>query len=121
VSQNPFEGVARELRRAIEEHGRLFSEEMKRIQEQIQPAMESLKGEMERARAEFRRAIQNRQGQTADRSDRFDTRFKPVASRGANSPPKKRPPRKPPGSATAPVKPRPKPTPLMDGAEAPVE
>jgi hypothetical protein len=121
MAQNPFEGLGREFSRAMEEHGRLLNEEMKRIQQQMQPAIELMKEEMERVGAELQRAMKEFHQRSAEAGGYCDAEFKPVPVSRKAKPPKKRPRRKPPGSASAPVKPRPKPTPLMDGAEAPVE
>ena len=58
MADNPFESFGREFRRAMEEHGKLLSEEMKRIQAQMQSPMEELKAAMGRVGAELQRAME---------------------------------------------------------------
>jgi len=48
VANNPFEGISREFKRAIEEHGRLLDEEMNRVQQEVQSAMAQVRDEMQR-------------------------------------------------------------------------
>ena len=103
----------------MEELGTRLNEEMKRVHHELEAAMERVGAEVQRAMEEFHR---DRHGPARpDKPEkkarnRYGARPKPDRPSG-----KKRPRRKPPGSAAAPVKPKPKPTPLKDGAEAPVE
>jgi hypothetical protein len=122
VADSPFEGFGREFRRAMEEHGKLLNEEMKRVQAQMQSAMEQMKEEMERVGAELRRAMEQIDRATPNPRDwpRPGPDISPLRKTN-KAPKKKRPRRKPPGTASAPVTPRPKPKPLVDGAEAPIE
>jgi hypothetical protein len=125
VAQNPFEIFGREFRRAMEEHGDLLHEQMNRIRGELESAMERMRDEMERVGVEIQRAMDEFH-QEHFHSDPLD---RPMKQARAARPrrkekavvKKRRPRRKPPGAATAPVKPKPKPTPLKDGAEAPVE
>jgi len=103
----------------MEELGTRLNKEMKRVQREIEGAMEGVAAELQRAMEEFRRQHEGRPGFwdtdiRTDRAVRTARKAKPASK-------KKRPQRKPPGSATAPVKPKPKPKPLKDGAEAPVD
>jgi hypothetical protein len=119
VPEHPFEPFGSEFRRAMEEFGTRLNEEMKRVQREIEGAVGGVAAELQRVMEELHRERDDRPNfwetaVNADRDDRTARRAKPVSK-------KKRPRRRPPGSATAPVKPKPKPTPLKDGAEAPVE
>jgi hypothetical protein len=119
VPESPFEGIARELKRAMEEHAKLFREEMERVREQMHGAMEQMKEEMERAGGELHRAMEGLRSNAPDMPGWIVEPAKPGRSRASSK--RKRPRRKPPGGEAAPVKPRPKPMPLKDGAEAPVD
>ncbi|HEX5257673.1 MAG TPA: hypothetical protein VFW35_02700 [Sphingomicrobium sp.] len=119
MAENPFENIGREFRQAIEDHAGLFREEMERIREQMHGAMEQMKVEMERVGGELQRAMKEFHGDAPSPPDWFGDRVK--ADRASRSSGRKRPRRKPPGGEPAPVKPRPKPKPLVDGAEAPIE
>jgi hypothetical protein len=123
VADNPFESFGREFRRAMEEHGKLLDEEMKRIQAQMQSPMKELKAVMERVGAELQQAMEEFHRRQSDPGDWLDAGagVAPLSRKATVPPKKKRPRRKPPGTASVPVKPRPKPKPLMDGAEAPIE
>ena len=119
MPESPFEGIARELKRAMGEHAQLFRQEMERIRQQMDGAMGQMKEEMERARGELHRAMEGLRYKAPDLPGWVDEPLKPGRSRASSK--RKRPRRKPPGGEMAPVKPRPKPTPLKDGAEAPVD
>src|SRR5690348_1770118 len=103
----------------MEELGTRLNEEMRRVQKQVEGAMELVAAEVQKAMEEFQR-----ERQAPAKPDKPKRKREPLSEitpkmRRASS--KKRPRRKPPGSATAPVKPKPKPKPLKDGAEAPVD
>jgi len=105
----------------MEELGTRLNEEMKRVQEQIEGAMELVAAEVQKAMREFQR--EHQAGPKPDepkKKARRAARTAPKTYRPSSTK-KKRPRRRPPGSAAAPVKPKPKPTPLKDGAEAPVD
>ena len=125
MAQNPFEGIGRELKRAMEEHGRLLNEEMKRVQVEMHSAMNQMKDEMQRVGAELQRAMEefHRERSNPSAWDEIVISPEPIRPskklKGTRG--KKKPRRKPPGTAAAPVKPRPKPMPLVDGAEAPID
>ena len=123
MANSPFEGFGREFRRAMEEHGKLLNEEMKRVHVQMQSAMEQMKEQMERVGAELQRAMEQIDRATPDAGDwpRPRPDISPLRKTNRAAPKKKRPRRKPPGTASAPVRPGPKPKPLVDGAEAPIE
>jgi hypothetical protein len=87
----------------------------------MRPAIERMKEEMERVGAELNQAMREFHEQyEAARTSAGDDHGR-RAKRSRKSVAKKRPRKRPPAGETAPVRPRPKPTPLMDGAEAPVE
>jgi hypothetical protein len=125
VAQNPFEGIGRELKRAMEEHGRLLNEEMKRVQVELHSAMEQMKDEMHRVGAELQRAMEEFHRQRSNPNEWDEIVIAPEPIRRSKKVKivrgKKKPRRRPPGTAAAPVKPRPKPMPLVDGAEAPID
>jgi hypothetical protein len=125
VAQNPFEGIGRELKRAMEEHGRLLNEEMKRVQVEMRSAMEQMKDEMQRVGEELQRTMEEFHRQRSDPHEWDEIVIVPQPSRAPKKVKaergKKKPPRKPRGTAAAPVRPRPKPKPLVGGAEAPIE
>lgn len=103
----------------MEELGNRLNEEMKRVQKQIEGAMEVVGAEVQKAMEEFQR---ERQGPASpDKPRRKREPLNEITPKMRRASAKKRPRRKPPGSAAAPVKPKPKPTPLKDGAEAPVD
>jgi hypothetical protein len=58
VADNRFEFFGREFKRAMEEHGQLLNEELKRVSEQMRWAMEPMRAEMERVGAELQRVMQ---------------------------------------------------------------
>ena len=122
VTDNPFESFGREFRRAMEEHGQLLNEEMKRVQAQIQSPMEELKAAMGLVGAELQRAMEELHRRHPNPGDSLDAGVgvAPLSRR-----PGYRPERSghgaSPGTASVPVKPRPKPKPLVDRAEAPIE
>jgi predicted phage gp36 major capsid-like protein len=120
VAQNRFEEFGREFKRAMEEHGRRLNEEMKPIHEEMRPAIERMEEEMERLGAELNEALREfrEQDEAARASASDDGRRAKLWGKSAAN---KRPRRKTRAGETAPVIPRPKPTPLMDGAEAPIE
>ena len=130
VAQDPFEAFGREFKRAMEEHGRQLNEEMKRVHEQMHSAMQRMKEEMDRAGAELQRAMRDFHRERSNYTNSSEVSYQAgmrahaadrTSRRDRSSSKRKRPPRKPRGSVPAPVKPSPKPTPLMDGAEAPIE
>ena len=100
----------------MEELGARLNQEMKRVQHEIAGAMEGVATELQRVMEEFHR--EHGRGPNPlkglHRVDRASARARPISK-------KKRPRRKPQGSAAAPVEPRPKPKPLKDGAEAPID
>ena len=103
----------------MEELGSRLNEEMKRVHHELEAAMERVGAEVQRAMEEFHRGPEGPTRADKRRKNArpvHPTRPKPDRPLG-----KKRPRRRPPGTAAAPVKPKPKPTPLMDGAEAPVD
>ena len=115
MSEDPFESAARELKRALQEHARAMREEMERAREQMRAAMERLHADMDRARAEFEETMaEARRQMGGPRNWNRPDDWMPSRSRRG-------PPRKPRGGEPAPVEPRPKPTPLVDGAEAPLD
>ena len=92
--------------------------EFERMQARQEAALERLRLEMEVAREEFGRAVERGldPGLAAVKyRDRFGDWPEPKFPR------KRRPPHGLDGGEPAPVKPRPNPKPLMDGAEAPIE
>ena len=117
MDQDPFRRAAAEFKLSLEEHARRMRDEMEQARERIQSAMDRVRTEIERARADFERQMEEaRERMRAGTPPRDD----PVrAARPA--PKRRRPPRKRPGGEPASVKPRPNPTPLTDGAEAPVD
>ena len=119
MPQHPFEPFGSGFRRAMEELGTRLNEEMKRVHEQMESAMERVAAEVQRAMEEFQRNRESPVAPPKPKRKREPTdRITPKMRRASG---KKPPRRKPPGSAAAPAKPKPKPTPLKDGAEAPVE
>lgn len=113
MPDNPFEDFGEEFRRAMEAHARIMREQMERARKQMHAAMQQAHEDFERARAEFEEMMaQARRDMAAGWSARDD---------GKSAPKRRRPPRRPRGGEPAPVKPRPKPKPLVDGAEAPIE
>lgn len=103
----------------MEELGTRLNEAMKRVQQELQPAMERVGAELQRAMEEFHR--QHHAPADLDIRPTKARRARSTAPKPGRPSGKKRPRRRPPGSAAAPVKPKPKPTPLMDGAEAPLD
>jgi hypothetical protein len=116
VPKSLFEKAHWEFKRAMEAHARRLHAEMERARDQIHAAMEQARADMDRERIQFEELLKEVRRQSEGSRD---------WSRPEDwvSPPKRRrrPRRKPPGGEPAPVKPRPNPTPLVDGAEAPIE
>jgi hypothetical protein len=88
-------------------------EEMHRAREEMRNAMDQARAAMEEARAEFARQIEEARAHFNLRDGGWPD-WMPSRKR-------RRPRGKPPGGEPAPVKPRPNPKPLVDGAEAPIE
>ena len=98
----------------MDHHVRLIRNEMDRVRKQIDEQVDRLRAEMQAVRDKFERT----EGiESLNLAREYRERF------GAwpHSKRHKRRPRDFDGGEPAPVKPRPKPTPLMDGAEAPIE
>ena len=110
-SREDFEGMVARHRRAIERE----CAELKRLRTERDERLARIRAELDAARAEYEKAIE--QGLDAmEAARKYRDRF------GAWPEPKRRRPRRGwEGGEPAPVKPRPKPTPLVDGAEAPIE
>jgi hypothetical protein len=106
-------------RRRAFEHMRASHElrrrEIEQARMQFEPRMASLRAEMDAAREEFERAI-GHGIEALQAARRYHGRFGAWPLRKG----RKKPPRFDAGEA-APVEPRPKPKPLVDGAEAPIE
>ena len=103
MSEDSFEEFWRDLDRARAQHRRAIDRALGEIQDAIAQAQ----AEMREARREFRRKI--------DRTRREVDKLR-------NRPgPTKRPRRRPDGGELEPVEPKPKPKPLVGGAEAPLE
>ena len=100
MAQDPFEHAGRAFRRAVEGHARHLEE-----------ALAEVHAALERVRVDIWR------------TRRFsDDPWLHSFGQGGTPPRKRRrPPRKGPDVEPAPVKPRPNPTPLQRGAEAPIE
>jgi hypothetical protein len=115
VAENPFEKSVGPVRRILEEHARRIQEELEHALGQMRAAMNRAQADMDREAAEFEAMMAEARRQL--RGSRDWTR----ADDWIRRPKRRRPPTKPAGGEPAPVKPRPKPTPLVDGAEAPIE
>ncbi len=116
MPRNFFEKAHWELKRAMEAHARRLREEMEHARDRMHAAMNQARADMDRERIELEELIKETRRQIEGSRD---------WSRPEDwvSPPKRRrrPRRRPPGGEPTPVKPRPNPTPLVDGAEAPIE
>lgn len=104
MTKDPFKDVRKEIDKARADHRRAMDEAL----EQIQAAISFAQAEMRSARIEFRAAME----QARRRLDQIKR------DEGKS---RRRRPRRDPGGELEPVEPRPKPKPLMDGAEAPIE
>jgi chromosome segregation ATPase len=118
MSENPsnrrrdFDRMRARHRAAIERERRELERERKDFEER----MSQLRAEMEAARQEFEELVgQGLDALTAARKYRERFGEWPEIKR------RKRPPRRLEGGEPVPVRPRPKPTPLADGAEAPID
>jgi exonuclease VII small subunit len=109
--EDPFEEAGKEFRRAMEQHARHMREEMDRAREEMRKAMNQCRADL--ARAEFERQMEEARAHFNPRDGGWPDWMPSRKQR--------RPRRKPPGGEPAPVKPRPNPKPLVDGAEAPIE
>ena len=109
---DPFERALRSLHRALEGRHHLLGRELDRVRREMESTMDRARRLVEDEQAEFIAMMEEaRRRMQADWP-------------GLSTSPRKRPrrrPRKPRGGEPAPVKPRPKPLPLMDGAEAPIK
>jgi hypothetical protein len=111
--EDPFDEASREFRRAMEQHARRMREEMDRAREEMRNAMDRARAEKEEARAEFERQMEQTRAHFNPRDGGWPDWMPSRKRRG--------PRRRRPGGEPAPVKPRPNPKPLVDGAEAPIE
>ncbi|HEU0283936.1 MAG TPA: hypothetical protein VFR52_02200 [Sphingomicrobium sp.] len=105
MAQDPF----KEERRRFEEAINQYRAELERAREQGRAAFERARAEMELDRQQARLAFEQAREEFLAMIDK-----RRIVARG-------RPPRRPLGGEPAPVVPKPKPTPLQDGAEAPIE
>lgn len=117
MDQDPFGSARKEFKRAFEKHARRLREQMELARTQMQQAMQEHRADMDRHRAEFElemeKAREYMQTRGWERVFKSTPRGRPSA--------KRRPRKRPPEAEFGPVEPRPKPKPLMDGAEAPIE
>ena len=104
MTKDPFKSARKEIDQARLDHRRAMDEAL----EQIQAAISFAQAEMRVARVEFR-ATMERARRRIERIQRSESQSR-----------RKRP-RRDPGGELEPVIPKPKPKPLMDGAEAPIE
>ena len=108
-----FERIFRRIRKRVE-RARL---EQARVQRELSDSLEQLRAEVSAARSEFERAI--RRGRDPLPAAR---KYRDAWGAWPNvAPRRRRPPRGLDGGEPLPVEPRPKPTPLMGGAEAPID
>ena len=87
MAENPFEAFGREFRRAIQDHGELLNEEMKRVQEQVHSAMEQMRTEMEKVGEELQRVMRSFHEERGDASNWYEICV--TADRVDEPPPKK--------------------------------
>ena len=134
MTPEEFEQARRELEAAREEHRAFMASAQREMRETMQAAaremrqaMQTAGAEMRAAQAEFRAEMQRarREGQDVPPGSRSGRNrrtswWDPFLRAQPNPRPPRRP-RKGPGGETEPVEPRPKPTPLQGGAEAPIE
>ena len=104
MAEDPFE----EERRRFEEAINQYRAELERARERGQAAFERARAEMERDRQLARLAFEQAREEFLAMIDKRRTV-------------RRRPPGRPLGGEPAPVAPKPKPRPLQDGAEAPIE
>ena len=146
MDEKSFDEAAREFAEALNQAGRLLGSAMQDARRQIELDRDLIERRMSEARAEFRNVMEH--GRAAFEAARAEFEREFAQSRSANtgadrppsppSPPRapKAPkPPKPPeptgkgrtgpkpkrGGEPAPVEPKPRPTPLTGGAEAPIE
>ena len=105
MAQDPFKEERRRFEEAISQN----RAELERARERGQAAFERARADMERDRQLARLAFEQAREEFLAMIDR-----RRIVAR-------RRPPRRPLGGEPAPVVPKPKPTPLQDGAEAPIE
>ena len=87
--------------------------------QKLDAELAELRSQMAFALAEYRRAVRIGRVEAFEAARAYRTKF--GAWPDSDKLDRKRPRRRPPGGEPVPVEPRPKPTPLMDGAEAPIE
>lgn len=114
MDEDPFERAGKDFKRMMEKHAARMRDEMQRAAAEMRAAMDRARAEMERARDEFQRQMNEARHRDPDGPTSLDE----LLRSGRRSSKRRRPPR---GGEPAPVKPRPKPKPLVDGAEAPVD
>jgi hypothetical protein len=95
-------------------YGQRLAEEIERAREQMNAAIERRRLDAHRERAEFEEMMAEFKRAGGPRDWSLPESWTPGRKR-------RRPPRKPRGGEPAPVKPRPNPMPLTDGAEAPLD
>ena len=105
MAEDPFEEERRRFEEAINE----YRAELERARERGRAAFARARAEMESDRQQARLAFEQAREEFLAMIDK-----RRIVGR-------RRPPRRPLGGEPVPVTPRPKPTPLQDGAEAPVE
>ena len=115
MSKDPFEEARKEFDRAREEH-RL---DMERARQAMSDAVAQARAEMDAARVEFMKAIEEARRHIEAARERMQGEMYRRAS--GQEPRRRKPRRRRPGGEPAPVMPRPNPSPLQDGAEAPIE
>ena len=118
VDKDPFGSARKQFERAFENHARRLREQIELARAQMHQAMEAHRSDMERHRAEFEREMEKARENMETRG--WERAFKST-SHGPSSSKRRWRRRRPPEPEFGPVKPRPNPKPLMDGAEAPIE
>jgi hypothetical protein len=116
VAEHPYERIERELRRAFEKHARRLAADLGRASEHLRAHLDQATSDLARIRRQHARMIEDVRRQPGDRRDWTSAE---AWTRWPKGP--RKPRRKPPGGEPAPVKPRPNPTPLVGGAEAPLD
>jgi hypothetical protein len=114
----------REFERMLQRHRAAIDREVaekEKKRDRLNADFAKLRAEMAAARREYHEAVKRGPEAALKVGRAYRDRFGgwPEVDSAKNR--RRRPRRKPPGGEPAPVKPRPNPTPLTDGAEAPIE
>lgn len=128
MSENPFDEAAREFARSMERARHELARTMEEAKQHFEAAREEMQERMAQARDEFAQVVGDGRAALQSARAEFEKEFAAARARRKDLPiveaRRKRPPRKlrrPDEGEPSPVEPKPRPTTLSGGTEAPLD